>query len=69
MCYARANKTTNFVVLQNLDVLEDFVTLHKETITKKYRVRGVHRTDAECRGFVTTDVLGKGLSRGAFVTG
>ena len=37
----------NLVVLQHLDVLEDFVTLHKETITKKYRDRGVHRTDVE----------------------
>ena len=37
----------NLVVLQHLDVLEDFVTLHKETIVKKYRDRGVHRTDAE----------------------
>ena len=37
----------NLVVLQHLDVLEDFVTLHKETIAKKYRDRGVHRTDAE----------------------
>ena len=34
-------------MLQHLDVLEDFVTLHKETIAKKYRDRGVHRTDAE----------------------
>ena len=37
----------NLVVLQHLDVLEDFVTLHKETIAKKYRDRGVHRQDAE----------------------
>ena len=37
----------NLVVLQHLDVLEDFGTLHKETIAKKYRDRGVHRTDAE----------------------
>ena len=34
-------------MLQHLDVLEDFVTLHKETIAKKYRDRGVHMTDAE----------------------
>ena len=33
----------NLVVLQHLDVLEDFVTLHKETIAKKYRDHGVHR--------------------------
>ena len=37
----------NIVVLQHLDVLEDFVTLHKDTIAKKYCDRGVHRTNAE----------------------
>ena len=37
----------NLVVLQHLDVLEDFVTLHKVTIAKKYRYRGPHMMDAE----------------------
>ena len=47
----------NLVVLQHLDVLEDFMTLHKETIAKKYHDRGVHRTDAEViRGHNSTFV-------------
>jgi hypothetical protein len=35
-------------VLQHLeDVLDDYITLHKETIAKNYRDRGVHRKDAD----------------------
>ena len=42
LCSGRQNDLdrANLVVLQHLDVLEDFMTLHKETITKKYRDRG-----------------------------
>jgi hypothetical protein len=34
-------------VLQHLDAVEDYVTLHKETIAKKYRDQGMRKTDAE----------------------
>ena len=37
----------NLVVLQHLDEVDPFVTLHKETIATKYRDRGLCRTDAE----------------------
>ena len=37
----------NLVVLQHLDEVDPFVALHKEIIAKKYRGRGVCRTDAE----------------------
>ena len=37
----------NLVVLQHLDEVDPFVALHKEIIAKKYRDRGVCRTDAE----------------------
>src|SRR4051812_41152232 len=37
----------NLVVLQHLDVVDPFVTLHKETIAKKYHDQGLRRTDAE----------------------
>src|ERR1043165_6675462 len=37
----------NLVVLQHLDVVDPFVTLHKETIAKKYHDQGLHKTDAE----------------------
>ena len=51
MCYARADQNdldrANLVVLQHLDVLEDFVALHKEIITKNYHDCGVHRKDSE----------------------
>jgi hypothetical protein len=34
-------------MLQHLDVVEDYVTLHKETIAKKYRDQGMRKTDDE----------------------
>ena len=37
----------NLVVLQHLVEVDPFVALHKEIIAKKYRDRGVCRTDAE----------------------
>ena len=37
----------NLVVLQHLDVVDDYVTLHKETIAKKYRDQGMCKTDTE----------------------
>jgi len=37
----------NLVVLQHLDVVDPFVTLHKETIAKKYHDQGLRKTDAE----------------------
>jgi hypothetical protein len=37
----------NLVVLHHLHVVDPFVALHKETIAKKYRDRGLWRTDAE----------------------
>ena len=37
----------NLVVLQHIDALDDYVTLHKETIAKKYRDHGMCKTDVE----------------------
>ena len=37
----------NLVVLQHLDVVDPFATLHKETIAKKYRDRGLCKMNAE----------------------
>ena len=34
-------------MLQHLDVVDDYVARHKESIAKKYRDSGVHRTDAK----------------------
>ena len=37
----------NLVVLQHLDVVDDYVAQHKETIAKKYHVKGMLKTDDE----------------------
>jgi hypothetical protein len=37
----------NLVVLQHLDMVDPFATLHKETIAKKYHDRGLCKTNAE----------------------
>ena len=37
----------NLVVLQHLDVVDDYVAQHKETIAKKYRDKGMLKTDDE----------------------
>ena len=39
--------TANLVVLQHLDEVDPFVALHKQIIAKKYRDRGLCRTNAE----------------------
>ena len=37
----------NLVVLQHLDVVDDYVTRHRETIAKKYRDKGMLKMDDE----------------------
>ena len=37
--------TANLVVLQHLDVVDDYVAQHKESIAKKYRDKGMLKTD------------------------
>ena len=37
----------NLVVLQHLDVVDDCVTRHKETIAKKYHDKGMLKTNDE----------------------
>ena len=37
----------NLVVLQHLDVVDDYVAQHKETMAKKYRDKGMLKTDDE----------------------
>ena len=37
----------NLVVIQHLDAVDDSVTRHKETIAKKYRDKGMLKTDDE----------------------